>query len=76
VEGKFSIRNYSQIFYGIGLEYRGLADLIIKGHYISVPGEGYNTSFTDVEFRTLSSAPTMYRLDVRLMSDDVSPQRM
>jgi hypothetical protein len=34
-EVKFSINNYSLIFYIISLEYRGLAQFVIKEHYTS-----------------------------------------
>jgi hypothetical protein len=41
VEVMFSINNYSQIFYRIGTEYRGLSEFVIKEHYINFPGQGY-----------------------------------
>jgi hypothetical protein len=66
---KFSINNYSQIFYRIGQEHRGMAELVIKEHYICFAGEEYNSSLTDAEFHTISSAPTLYKLDVRLQEN-------
>jgi hypothetical protein len=60
MEIKFSINKYSQVFYRVGLGYRGLAKFIIIDKYIGFPGEGYNFSFTDVEFHTVCSAPTLY----------------
>jgi hypothetical protein len=93
IEMKFSINKYSQVFYRVGLGYIGLAKFIIIGQYGGFLGEGYNFSFTDVEFQaqqttvgrsaradlahplhthtdvefhTVSYAPTLYRADVRL----------
>jgi hypothetical protein len=40
---KFCITICSQIFYRIGLEYRGLAEVVIGEHYMSFPGEEYNS---------------------------------
>jgi hypothetical protein len=48
-----------------------MAKFIIKKHYISFPGEGYYSSFTDVECHTVGSAPTLYGLDVRLQEKAV-----
>jgi hypothetical protein len=70
-EVKFSINNYSQIFYIIGPECRGLVEFVIKELYISFPAEEYNCSFTAVDFHTVSWTPTLYRPDVRLQEKAV-----
>jgi hypothetical protein len=54
---KFSIK-YTQVFNRIGPDYGGLIKFIIIDQYFGFPGEGYNFSFTDVEFHIVSSAPT------------------
>jgi hypothetical protein len=59
VEVKCNVNNYIQIFYRIGPECRGLAEFVSREHYISVPGEGSNSSFTDVELHTVNSGPTL-----------------
>jgi hypothetical protein len=64
MEMKFSINKYSQVFCKAGLGYRGLAKFIIIDKYVGFPGEEYNFSFTDAEFHTVSSAPTLYRVNV------------
>jgi hypothetical protein len=46
--------------------YRGLAKFIIVEQCIGFPGEGYNFNSIDVEFHTVSNAPTLYRVNVRL----------
>jgi hypothetical protein len=63
---KFRINKYSQVFNRVGPRYEGLAKFIIVGQYFGFPGEGYNFSFTDAEFRTVSNAPTLYRVNIRL----------
>jgi hypothetical protein len=63
---KFSVNKYSQVFYRVGPDYRGLAKFIVVDQYVGFPGEGYNFSFTDVEFRSVSNAPNLYRVNVRL----------
>jgi hypothetical protein len=67
MEMKFSINKYSKVFYRVGPGYRGLAKFIIKiSTLVGFPGERYNFSFTDVEFHAVISAPTLYRINVRL----------
>jgi hypothetical protein len=34
----------------------------IVDQYFGFPGEGYNFSFSDIEFHTVSNAPTLYRV--------------
>jgi hypothetical protein len=65
---KFRIKKYSQVLNRIGPGYGGLAKFIIIDQYVDFPGEGYtrNFSITDVEFHIVSSAPTLYRANVRL----------
>jgi hypothetical protein len=62
----FSINKYFQVFNRVGPNYVGSAKFIITDQYVGFPGEGYNFSFTGVEFHTVSSAPTFYRVNVRL----------
>jgi hypothetical protein len=45
---------------------KGLAKFAIMDQYVGFPGEGYNFSFTDVEFHTVSSSLDLYRVNVRL----------
>jgi hypothetical protein len=66
MEIKFSISKYSQVFNRVSPGYRGLAKFIIIDQYFGFPGEGYNFSFTDVKFHTVSSATTLRRVSVRL----------
>jgi hypothetical protein len=66
MEIKFSVNKHSQAFYRIGPSYRGLAKFIIIDQHVGFPGEGYGFSFTDVEFHTVTNAPTFYRVNVRL----------
>jgi hypothetical protein len=66
MEMKFSISKLSQVFYRVDPGYRGLAKFMIIDQDFGFPGEGYNCSFTDVEFHTASSAPTLYRVNFRL----------
>jgi hypothetical protein len=66
IKMKFSINKYSQIFNTVGPGYEGLAKSMNVDQYVSFPGEGYNFSFTDVEFHTITSALTLYRVNVRL----------
>jgi hypothetical protein len=63
---KFRIKKYYQVFNRIGLGYGGLTKFIIIDQNVGFPGEGYNFSFTDVEYHIVSSAPTLYRVNVRL----------
>jgi hypothetical protein len=44
-----------------------LATFITIDQYVGFPEEGYNFNFTDVEFHTVSSAPNLYRVNVRLI---------
>jgi hypothetical protein len=57
MEMKFRIKKYSQVFNG------GLTKFIIIDQYVGFPGEGYNFSFTDVEYPIVGSAPTLYRVN-------------
>jgi hypothetical protein len=66
MEMKFSITIHSQVFYGVGPSYRRLPKFIIVDQYVGFPGEGYNFRFRDPEFHTVSSAPTLCRVYVRL----------
>jgi hypothetical protein len=63
---KFSINKYSQVFYRVGPVCGGLEKFIIIDEYFGFPVEGYKFSFTGVEFHTVISAPTLYRVNVRL----------
>jgi hypothetical protein len=47
---KFRIKKCSHVFNGVGPGYSGLTKFIITDQYIGFPGEGYNFSFTGVEF--------------------------
>jgi hypothetical protein len=58
MEMEFGINKYSEVFYNVGPVYRRLAKFIVIDKYIGFPREGYNFSFTDVEFHTVSNAPT------------------
>jgi hypothetical protein len=62
---KFGIKKYSQVFKNVGPGY-GQTKFVIIDQYVGFPGEGCNFSFTDGEFRMLSSAPTLYRVNVTL----------
>jgi hypothetical protein len=66
MEMEFNVNKYSQIFYRVGQGYRGLAKFIIVDQYVGFPAEGYKCSFNDVEFHTVSNAPTLCRVIVRL----------
>jgi hypothetical protein len=66
VKMKFIINQYSQHFNKVGPVYGGLEKCIIIDQCVGFPGEGYNFSLTDVEFHTVSSAPTLYRVNIRL----------
>jgi hypothetical protein len=63
---KFNTNKHSKVFYRVGLGYSGLAEFIIVDQYVGFPGEGYGFSFTDVEFHTVTNAPTLYGVNVRL----------
>jgi hypothetical protein len=63
---KFSINKYSQVFNIVGPVYGVMTNFIIIEQYVGFPGEGYNFSFTDVDFHAVSNAPTLYRVVVRL----------
>jgi hypothetical protein len=66
IEMKFSISKYCQVFYRVSPGCRGLVQFIIVDQYVGFPGEGCKFSFTDVEFHTVSNAPILYRINVRL----------
>jgi hypothetical protein len=57
---KFRIKKYSQVFNRIGPGYGGLTKFIIIDQCVGFHGEGYNFSFTDVEYHIVGSAPTLY----------------
>jgi hypothetical protein len=66
MEMMFDINKYSEVYYKESPVYRGLAKSVIVDQYVGFPREGYNFSFTDVESHTVSNAPTLYRVNVRL----------
>jgi hypothetical protein len=66
IKMKFNINKYSEVFNRVGPGYGGLAKFIIIDQYVCFPGEGYNFGFTDVEFHTISSALSLYRVNVTL----------
>jgi hypothetical protein len=66
MEMKFCIKKYSQVFYRVGPGYSVLTKFIIVDQYVGFPGEGYNFSFTAAEFHTVSNAPTLNRVNVKL----------
>jgi hypothetical protein len=66
MEMEFGINKYSEAFHRVGLVYRRLAKFIVVDKYICFPREGYNFSFTDVEFHAVSNSPTLYRVNVSL----------
>jgi hypothetical protein len=63
---KFSINKYSQLFNRAGPGYRGMAKFIITDQHVGFLGKGYNFNFTDAELHIFISAPTFYRVNVRL----------
>jgi hypothetical protein len=63
---KFGINKYAEVFYRFGPVYRNWAKIVIVNLHVDFPREGYYFSFTDVEFHTVSNAPTLYRVNVRL----------
>jgi hypothetical protein len=63
---KFSINKYSRVFNRASPGYGGLEKFIILDQYVDLPGEGCNFSFSEAEFHTVSSSPTLYRVNVRL----------
>jgi hypothetical protein len=63
---KFGINKYSEVFYSVGPVYRRLAKIVIVNQHVGFLREGYYLSFTGVEFHTVSNAPTLYRVNVRL----------
>jgi hypothetical protein len=73
-EMKFSVNKYSRVFYRVGPGYRELAMFIIINQYAGFPGEGYNFSFTNAEFHTVSNAPALYRVNVKLV--DCNPEEI
>jgi hypothetical protein len=66
MELEFCINKYPEVFHRVGPVYRRLAEFIAVDKYICFPREGYNFSFTDVEFHAVSNASTLYRVNVRL----------
>jgi hypothetical protein len=60
VDMVMEINKYSEVSYRVSLVYRGLAKFIIVDQYVGFPREGYNFSFTVLEFHTVSDAPTLY----------------
>jgi hypothetical protein len=65
---KFRINKYSQVFNRVGTSYRGLEKFIIVYQFISFSSEENNSGFANVEFHEVRSAPTLYRINVRLKS--------
>jgi hypothetical protein len=63
---KFIVVKYFQVFNRVGPGYCELVKFTIIDQHVGFPGEEYNFSFTDAEFHTISSAPTVYRVNVRL----------
>jgi hypothetical protein len=63
---KIRIKKYSQVLNRIGPGYGGFTKYIIIDQYVGLPGEGYNFSFTDVEYHIVSSAPALCRVNVRM----------
>jgi hypothetical protein len=63
---KFGINKYSEIFYRVGPVYKRLAKTVVVDQFVGFLRYGYNFSFTDAEFHTVSNAPTLYRVNVRL----------
>jgi hypothetical protein len=61
---KLSTIKYSQVFNRVGPSYEGLAKFAITYQYVGLPRERYNFGFTDVQFHTVSTAPTLYRDNV------------
>jgi hypothetical protein len=68
MELNFRINKNSQAFNGVSTSYRGLAKFIIINQCISFPWEGNNSGFANIAFHEVSSAPTLYRINVRLKS--------
>jgi hypothetical protein len=66
MEMKYIINIYSKVLYRVGPNYKGLTKFIIVGQWVGFPGEEYNFNCTDVEFRTVSNEPTLYRVNVRM----------
>jgi hypothetical protein len=66
MEMKFGINKYSEVFYGVGPVYRRSAKIVIVNQYVGLPREGHYFSFNDVDFHTVSNAPTLYRVNVRM----------
>jgi hypothetical protein len=46
--------------------YGGLTKFIIIDDYVGFPEKEYNITITDVVFHTVSSAPTLYKVNIRL----------
>jgi hypothetical protein len=66
VKMKFSINKYSHVFNRAGPGYGGMSKFINIDQYIAFPRQGYNFNFADAEFHTVSIAPTLHRVYVRL----------
>jgi hypothetical protein len=66
MEMKFGVNKYSEVFYRVRPVYRRLAKTVIINQYVGFPREGCYSSFTDVEFHTVSNAPNLYTVNVRL----------
>jgi hypothetical protein len=66
MEMKFRINKYFEVFYRVSPVYRGLAKIVIVNEHVGFPREGYYFHFTDVKLHTVSNAPTLYRVNVRL----------
>jgi hypothetical protein len=63
MEIKFRMREYSQVFNRVDTGWR--IDRVVD-QCVSFSWEGYNFSFTDIEFHIVSNAPASYRINIRL----------
>jgi hypothetical protein len=66
IKMKISINKYSQVFNRVVSGYGEMTKFIIIDQRGSSPREGYNFSFSDAEFHTVSNASTLCRVNVGL----------
>jgi hypothetical protein len=66
------IQEHSQVFNTVGTDYRGLTKFSFVDQYVSFSTEGYNFSCVTAEFDVVSSAPTLYGINVRLQKIEIS----
>jgi hypothetical protein len=66
MEVQFRIDKHTQVFNTVGIGYGGMTKFIVEDQCNSLPRERNNSGFTDVQFHKVSSAPTLYGIDVRL----------